>query len=593
MKRKATSRQTLAIFWRFTQPYKRFFWLSTISAGIAVVIQDVIPPFIIAKAFDLLQHQLSQSGTLDLDAFWPYILAFIGFMVGAIFIWRIQVWFAWKFEVNSIRDLAVHIFDHLQRLGVTFHANRFSGALVSQTNKMLTAYEKIGDEFTWSITTTAVLFVTALSVLLFTSPVYAVFFAVASIFFLSFALYRTKITMAYDRALASSESERTAKLADTITNVSAVGAFAGEQYEYKLFEKQADETRAKYWALLRKVMVNDTSSHIIVNSLDVVAFVAGVAAITVLHQPAGALFLAVNYTMQLTHRLWESRRTMRNLNRSLGDASDMTEILQLEPDVQDAPNAKQLKVKKGYIELVEIDFAYPEQADQILFEKLSMKVRAGEKVGLVGHSGSGKTSFTKIMLRFMDLQGGQILIDGQDIAKVTQTSLRQNIAYVPQEPMLFHRSIADNIRYGNPSASDADVVKFAKMAHAHEFVKDLPNGYGTLVGERGVKLSGGQRQRVAIARAMLKDAPILLLDEATSALDSESELLIQDALWKLMERRTAIVIAHRLSTIQKMDRIIVMEDGKIVEEGSHKELLEKDGVYASLWKHQSGGFIEE
>jgi ATP-binding cassette subfamily B protein len=211
----------------------------------------------------------------------------------------------------------------------------------------------------------------------------------------------------------------------------------------------------------------------------------------------------------------------------------------------------------------------------------------------VGHSGSGKTTFTRLLLRFSDIDGGQILIDGQNIAHITQDDLHRHIAYVPQEPLLFHRSIAENIAYGKDEADEATIKKTAELAHAAEFIDNLPKGYETLVGERGVKLSGGQRQRVAIARAMIKDAPILVLDEATSALDSESEKLIQSALWKLMQGRTAIVIAHRLSTIQKMDRIVVLDNGKIVEQGSHQELLKKNGTYAALWAHQSGGFLED
>jgi ATP-binding cassette subfamily B protein len=222
-----------------------------------------------------------------------------------------------------------------------------------------------------------------------------------------------------------------------------------------------------------------------------------------------------------------------------------------------------------------------------------LKIKAGEKVGLVGHSGSGKTTLTRILLRFSDIQKGTIAIDGQDITHITQDDLRRHIAYVPQEPILFHRSLAENIGYGQANASQAEIKAVAKLAHADEFIASLPEKYKTLVGERGVKLSGGQRQRVAIARAMLKNAPILVLDEATAALDSESEALIQDALWKLMEGRTAIVVAHRLSTIQKMDRIIVMDDGKVIEQGTHKELLRLNGQYAKLWQRQSGGFIED
>ncbi len=211
----------------------------------------------------------------------------------------------------------------------------------------------------------------------------------------------------------------------------------------------------------------------------------------------------------------------------------------------------------------------------------------------MGHSGSGKTTFTRLLLRFSDIDSGTISIDGQNIAYLTQDDLRRHIAYVPQEPILFHRTLAENIAYGQVDASQQEIEAVAQLAHAHDFIANLPDGYDTLVGERGVKLSGGQRQRVAIARAMLKNAPILVLDEATSSLDSESEALIQSALWRLMEGRTAIVVAHRLSTIQKMDRIVVLDEGKIIEQGTHQELLHTKGAYAKLWAHQSGGFIEE
>jgi ATP-binding cassette subfamily B protein len=251
-----------------------------------------------------------------------------------------------------------------------------------------------------------------------------------------------------------------------------------------------------------------------------------------------------------------------------------------------------LTIRTGAIQFRDVTFIHS-GADDALFEKFSLSIEPGEKIGLVGHSGSGKTTFTRLLLRFSDIQDGAITIDGQDVSHITQEDLHSVIAYVPQEPLLFHRSIRENIAYGNLGADDAAVKRAAKHAHAHDFIRTLPVRYDTLVGERGVKLSGGQRQRIAIARAMLKDAPVLVLDEATSALDSESEVLIQDALWKLMEGRTAIVIAHRLSTIQKMDRIVVLENGKIVEEGPHKTLLAKKGTYAKLWAHQSGGFIDE
>ena len=243
--------------------------------------------------------------------------------------------------------------------------------------------------------------------------------------------------------------------------------------------------------------------------------------------------------------------------------------------------------------LSKVSFTYIGKNESKLFENLNLTIPAGQNVGIVGPSGGGKTTITKLLLRFMDIRSGAIKIDGINIAEVTQTSLRDAITYVPQEPLLFHRSIKENIAYGKPSATMKEITTAAKKAHAHDFIEKLPQGYDTLVGERGIKLSGGQRQRVALARAILKDAPIIVLDEATSALDSESERLIQEALFSLMEGRTTIVIAHRLSTIKHLDRILVLKDGKIIEDGNHVDLIKKkNGTYAKLWSHQSGGFIE-
>jgi ATP-binding cassette subfamily B protein len=305
----------------------------------------------------------------------------------------------------------------------------------------------------------------------------------------------------------------------------------------------------------------------------------------------GVVYLAVTYTFTVSRQLWEMNSIMRNYNRIMGDAHDMTEILALIPSVVDKSKTD-LTVKKGEITFTDVSFAHTD-SKELLFDHFSLAIADGERIGLVGRSGSGKTTLTRMLLRFSDITDGTIAVDGQDISQVTQKSLRENIAYVPQEPMLFHRSLYDNIAYGKPNATKEEVHDAAAKANALEFIEKLPEGFETTVGERGVKLSGGQRQRIAIARAILKDAPILVLDEATSALDSESEKLIQDALAKLMKGRTSIVVAHRLSTISKLDRIIVLENGEISEQGSHQQLLKDKGTYAKLWAHQSGGFIEE
>jgi ATP-binding cassette subfamily B protein len=343
---------------------------------------------------------------------------------------------------------------------------------------------------------------------------------------------------------------------------------------------RANQRQMLYFGMFNRVI---EFSALLVSIISVVVYDAKIATV----------FLIFTYTNTLISQLWTfGNNSLRNYNRSLGDASDMVEILHQQPEIKDPVEPEEARIKAGNIQLKNVTFVH-DGANDALFRNLNLHIKSGEKVGLVGHSGSGKTSLTRILLRFSDIDGGEILIDGQNIAHITQDDLRRNIAYVPQEPLLFHRSLTDNIRYGRSGATEAEILQASRMAHADDFIKDLPLGYDTLVGERGVKLSGGQRQRVAIARAMIKDAPILVLDEATSALDSESEVLIQQALWKLMEGRTAIVIAHRLSTVQKMDRIIVMSEGKIVEEGTHHQLLNQKGKYAELWAHQSGGFLED
>lgn len=269
----------------------------------------------------------------------------------------------------------------------------------------------------------------------------------------------------------------------------------------------------------------------------------------------------------------------------------MTAVLDEPRLVADAPDAKPLVVSEGAIDFEGINFWYTDGGVKTqVFDDFELHIPAGQRIGLVGMSGAGKTTLTKLLLRLADIQEGKILVDGQNVADITQQSLRRSIAYVPQEALLFHRTIAENIAYGRPDATMDEIREAARQANALEFIEKLPQGFDTVTGERGVKLSGGQRQRVAIARAMLADAPILVLDEATSALDSESEALVQDALRKLMAGRTSIVVAHRLSTVASLDRIVVLSNGKIIEDGPHAKLVQQSGEYASLWNRQTGAY---
>lgn len=299
-----------------------------------------------------------------------------------------------------------------------------------------------------------------------------------------------------------------------------------------------------------------------------------------------------SYIIIIFQQIINLGKLIRETYQDLADAEEMTEILITPHEINDIPSAKKLKVAEGKIEFKNISFYY--HKTRKILEKFNLNIAFRERIALIGPSGAGKTTVVKLLLRNHDLDGGKILIDGQDIARVTQESLWKNISLVPQDSILFHRTLLENIRYGRPDATMEEVVQAAKAAHCHEFISGLPKQYDTYVGERGVKLSGGERQRVTIARVILRNSPILVLDEATSSLDSESERLIQDAFEKLMKDKTVIVIAHRLSTIAKMDRIIFIDDGEIKESGTHEELLDvKNGQYRKLWELQACGFIKD
>lgn len=593
MKNQSAPWRTLHIFWRYTRPYKFQFFIGAAGAILGVIFQDIIPPFLVSRAFALLQAANLAGQHVTFSQLLPYSLGFGVSMLAALVVWRIQGYATWLFEIHAERDLMTDVFEHLVYQGQKFHADRFGGALVSQSTKFVGAYERILDDFIWSILPGLTVFLASLAILAFVAPWFALILLGIICVYVLIMKWRIRIQFPFDKRRAESETKQTAALADAITNVSTVRAFAQEAYEHKRFAAVAEDAHTNYRKLAIEVFKNDSTSHTMTNTLRITSIFFGVYAITNLHADASVLYLVISYTAAVVDRLWLFGRIVRNMNRAFGDASEMTDIFSLQPEVNDSVHALKTNIKRGLIDFQNVTFAYPEKPDEPLFEKLNLRIKSGEKVGLVGHSGGGKTTITRLLLRFMDIQQGAILIDDYNSADIMQTDLRNAIAYVPQEPMLFHRTLIENIQYGSPEATKEQVVAVAKMAHAHEFIEQLSHGYDTLVGERGVKLSGGQRQRVAIARAMLKNAPILVLDEATSAPDSDSEQLIQDALWKLMEGRTAIVVAHRLSTIQKMDRILVLEEGRIIEQGSHKDLLVQNGTYAKLWKHQSGGFLEE
>jgi len=592
MKKQSISNLTIRLYLHHAFKYKHLAIPLLISMPLVVLVMDFAQPYIQAQVLQKISSNQFNTSTIWAD-FGGYIVLYaLAVVASGIAGWRFNIWLIWKLEMHVLRDIAKRVFDHLINLDADFHANRFGGSLVSQTNKLLGSYIRFADSMLFNLYTLIVALVATVVILGPTVPLYALMLIALTIVFIAGTVFLSKPVRVANTEQAEQESRQTGQLADSITNVMAVKSFAAEKHESKLYWEEATKTKDATHREMNVTMYRETFSATLTSLVGIGSLVIAVFGTRYFGADIATLFLIVSYTSVVGMRLWEFQNVLRQINRALGDASDMVKILQIEPKIKDPKKPEKFNIRRGSIEFNKVHFTHPE-ADSPLFENFNLKIKQGEKIGLVGHSGSGKTSLTKLLLRFSDIQDGLISIDGQDITKITQHDLRSHIAYVPQEPLLFHRSLAENIAYGNPDSTQQEIEGVAKLAHAHEFIEKLPEKYETLVGERGVKLSGGQRQRVAIARAMLKNAPILLLDEATSALDSESEVLIQDALWKLMQNRTAIVIAHRLSTIQKMDRIIVLDEGEIVEQGSHKELLRKDGVYAKLWSHQSGGFLED
>ncbi|MEP7204631.1 MAG: ABC transporter ATP-binding protein [Candidatus Saccharibacteria bacterium] len=381
-------------------------------------------------------------------------------------------------------------------------------------------------------------------------------------------------------------------VADAVTNSLTVKTFGHESSEIKALATKNSHFEQLYIKDIGFTAFEGSARIAIMVVVQIIAI--GISAGLVINRQmdiAAAIF-ALTYLQRIASQIFTLGDMLNGYDRALLEAAPMSDVLAKETLINDKLNAEILRDISPAIDFKAASYQYSDASQDVLHQ-VNLSIPAGQKVGLVGHSGAGKTTITHLLLRFADVTGGCIMIDGHDIRDVTQKSLRETIAYVPQEPMLFHRSLRENIAYSKPNATDAEIRQVARQANALQFIERLPRGLDTLVGERGVKLSGGQRQRIAIARAILKDAPILVMDEATSALDSESEQSIQKALTKLMKGRTSIVIAHRLSTIAKLDRIIVLEEGTIAEQGSHDELLKQRGIYFKLWSHQSGGFIEE
>lgn len=572
----------------YIKKYRLSFFLVFAGYTVGIFFDSLVKPYIYKEIIDSLSSggspDLILSHTLELVVVLgvSIILHNIGYRTGD--------YANSYFQSKLMKELNNNTFKRLLKHSYYFFSNNFSGSIVAKAKRFTKSFETLADVVSYQIYFSFVVLLGTIIILLIKAPLLAYIFIVWSLLYIFITILFIKKKIIYDIQEAESDSVVTASLSDAILNVLNVKIFRGDKKEennYEIVTKHEEEKRRKAW------YYGNFQNAIQAFLMAVLQIVILFTALHLWHKgllSLGMIVLLQMYMFHLFDILWSLGKSLTKAIKSMTDMQEMVDIFDLPVEIKDPENPKKLDITNGNIIFNKMSFVY--EGGVSVFNDLALNIKPGERIGLVGHSGAGKSTITKLLLRFADVSDGSITIDGQDIRSITQDDLRSVISYVPQESILFHRTIKENISYGKPDARDEEIIEVAKKAHAHEFISKLPNGYNTLVGERGVKLSGGERQRVAIARAMLKQAPILVLDEATSSLDSISEQYIQEAFNELMKGKTTIVIAHRLSTIQKMDRIIVLEEGKIVEEGTHAKLIKKNGYYADLWNHQVGGFIE-
>ena len=586
-----TTWRTLHYYWAVTRKHLGLFVLLIASTIGFVALLTYGNPYVMSLVVDRVAEG-SVSADQVFEVFGPYIIALICINLLGQTCSKLQDFALWRLEIAVSYDLATMAFDALSNQSMTFHSNRFGGTLVSQTTKFMSAYNQLIEAIMFPFLPVICSVVFTCVILTPVVPVYVAVLMTLLVVYASVSYLMYKRILHLNEKAAGAQNQLSGELSDAVTNILAVKTYGREDYERMLFDRANKEVVARD----SKRMMSSLTRGIITAAITVVIMSVVTVFITGGNAwfgiSAGTLVMMFTYTNTLTNQFNFINTGLQRLNRAFGDASGMTAVLDEPRLVSDAPDAQPLVVKDGAIDFEGINFWYTDGGVKTqVFNDFELHIPAGQRIGLVGMSGAGKTTLTKLLLRLADIQEGKILVDGQNVAEITQQSLRRQIAYVPQEALLFHRTIAENIAYGRPDASMEEIREAARQANALEFIERLPQGFETVTGERGVKLSGGQRQRIAIARAMLADAPILVLDEATSALDSESEAMVQEALGRLMAGRTSIVVAHRLSTVASLDRIVVLADGKVVEDGPHADLIEAGGDYAALWGRQTGAYL--
>jgi len=584
-KKLASAGEVMRVYMRYLGRHKPIiFALLVISIAIQAV--DVIAPLFMRSFFNILSTGTPTAATQQALFITLSLVALMWLLDWATR--RIQDVFNTFLTEKVMRRLYTDSFEYLMGHSYNFFSSNFAGTLTHRVGRFARSFENIFDTILLQFLPTGLFILGAAGVLFVHNRVLGAALFIWAALFVWFQVMIAKWRQPSRAARAEADTKITATLSDAIANQSTVSQFAGKRHEESIFDHVVD-----LWgiATIKSWLVDTWTWGAI--GLFVIVIQVGLLWGAIIYWQRGLLtlgdFVLIQaYLLGAFNQLMGMGYQLRQFYNSFADAGEMVYVLNQPHEIVDAPGAKTLVVSHAEVEFDKVFFNF---GKRVVLDNFNVFVPGGQKVALVGPSGAGKSTVTKLLLRFFDVEKGAITIDGKNIKEVTQDSLRSAISYVPQEPVLFHRSLKDNIRYGKRNATDEEVVAAAKAAHCHDFIMQLPQKYDTFVGERGIKLSGGERQRVAIARAILKNAPILVLDEATSSLDSESEELIQNALEVLMQNKTVIVIAHRLSTIMQMDRILVLEQGKVVADGTHEELLAEEGLYKKLWSIQAGGFL--